>query len=99
VEQLALNSPLPMIRKEDVYRTIPSPNSRTLQFELTQLNVSTEELNKGLNHLMAEHEAQIIRLALQSTADVDKAAQTLGISRSSLYKKIKDHSIEMLTRS
>lgn len=81
-EQLALTSPLPIIRSEDVIRF---------------LDVDTaipEVLNKSLTQMMEEFEAQMIRKALQIHKDVDTAAEALQISRSSLYKKIKDYNLQ-----
>jgi DNA-binding NtrC family response regulator len=86
VEQLALHAPLPVIRREDVLRALPSSaraNSPTFNIDLSQ----------GLTKLLSDYEAQLVRLALAKKNDVDEAALLLGISRSSLYKKIKDHDI------
>jgi DNA-binding NtrC family response regulator len=88
VEQLALHSPLPFIRAEDAERILPrtgpSAAATTAQVDLT----------RGLNVLLEEFEASLIRRALESNNDIDQTALLLGISRSSLYKKIKDYSIE-----
>ena len=48
------------------------------------------DLNRGLAALLAAYEADLIRLSLEKSPDIDAAAHVLGISRSSLYKKIKD---------
>ena len=53
------------------------------------------DLSKGLGPIMAELEQRIILQALDQFPDVDEAARLLDISRSSLYKKIKDYNIEL----
>jgi len=87
-EQLALHSPLPFIRAEDAERILPrtgvSANTGGQKYDLS----------RGLNALMEEFEAGLIKQALAANSDVDQTALLLGISRSSLYKKIKDYSIE-----
>ncbi len=88
VEQMALHSPLPFIRREDAERCLPRTGP--------SVSVSTSQLDltRGLNTLIEEFEASLIRQALNANNDVDQTALLLGISRSSLYKKIKDYSIE-----
>ncbi|HVK61025.1 MAG TPA: sigma-54 dependent transcriptional regulator [Bdellovibrionales bacterium] len=85
VEQLALHAPLPVIRREDVLRVLPA--------SVRQPTGQTIDLSRGLTTLIADYEAQVIRFALEKKNDVDEAALLLGISRSSLYKKIKDYGI------
>lgn len=87
VEQLCLYSPLPVIRREDALRVLPSTARPSA-------NIAEVDLTRGLGELAADYEAQIVRLALEKTNDVDQAANLLKISRSSLYKKIKDYNIE-----
>lgn len=89
-EQLCLYSPLPFVRREDVLRTLPT---RSISID-SPANV---DLSIGLNEVLAAYEAGLIRTALAQMADVDRAAMMLKISRSSLYKKMKDYNIE--TRS
>lgn len=89
-EQLSLTSPLPFIRAEDVLGW------------LRPTAVSTEgipsytaiDFNKGFNTLVEEFEAHVIRTCLKQTKDIETAAKILQISRSNLYKKIKDYKIE-----
>ncbi len=87
-EQLALHSPLPFIRAEDAERVLPRTGP------LPATGPSNLDLSKGLNPLLEEFEASLIRQALKENPDIDQTALLLGISRSSLYKKIKDYSIE-----
>ncbi len=87
-EQLTLHAPLPFIRAEDVRRILPT--SAVEQISPTELNLAT-----GLNALLAQFESEIIRQALDKVRDIDETATLLGISRSSLYKKIKDYNIEI----
>jgi transcriptional regulator with PAS, ATPase and Fis domain len=82
-EQLALTSPLPVIREQDVRRLL-SDNSAALP----------ASLDKGLTSMVEQFEAQIIRQTLEKESDIEKAADLLQISRSSLYKKIKDYHIK-----
>ncbi len=86
-EQLALTCPLPIIRAEDVERLL-SPSSGSGH------NGDWIELNKGLSKLVEEFEALVIRKCLEQSQDMDAAIQTLQVSRSSLYKKIKDYQID-----
>lgn len=86
-EQLSLVSPLPLIRGEDVVRFLkPAP------VDIYQTNFV--DLNQGLAKLLENFEKSLIQKCLQSEKDVEKAAMILKISRSSLYKKIKDFNID-----
>jgi DNA-binding NtrC family response regulator len=89
-EQLALVSPLPLIRSEDVHLVLPQLNLRSPAKDGEHVSL---DLSRGLTSLLERVEAQAIRHALTQTQDVDKAAELLGISRSSIYKKMKDYSI------
>lgn len=90
-EQISLHSPLPLIRREDVLKALPTSASSGVS------TAASIDLGRGLNDLLNEFEAHVIQTALSRESDIDKAALLLGISRSSLYKKIKDYNIE--TRS
>jgi DNA-binding NtrC family response regulator len=85
-EQLILIAPLPVLRKEDVLAVIRPPAQGTPTMQI--------DLNRGLSDLVNEFESQIIQKALTQQTDIDEAARLLKISRSSLYKKIKDHNIQ-----
>ncbi len=85
-EQLSLTAPLPLIRKEDV-NGILKPVFSSSGHEV--LNLS-----KGLGPLTEEFEAKVILQCLKANPDIEKAADVLKISRSSLYKKIKDYRLE-----
>lgn len=87
-EQLSLYSPLPIIRREDVLRVLPGAPVTS------GFGGGSVDLSRGLNALLAEYEAMLIHEAVSRKDDVDDAATLLGISRSSLYKKIKDYNIE-----
>lgn len=84
-EQLALVSPLPIIRSEDAEHLL------TTNLQQTTLNVIDWALS--LDDLMMKYEKLVIEKCLERIPDVDQAADHLKISRSSLYKKIKDHQI------
>jgi DNA-binding NtrC family response regulator len=85
-EQLILIAPLPVLRKEDVLQVIRPP------VQAAGLGAAVD-LTKGLSDLVNEFESQIIQKALNQQNDIDEVARLLKISRSSLYKKIKDHGI------
>lgn len=86
IEQSCLHAPLPILRKEDFEKFIQPVN-------ITKSNDKIN-VNLGLACLMASFEKQVIEKTLEIEADIDLAAKILGISRSSLYKKVKDHGIE-----
>lgn len=80
-EQLILTSALPLIRKEDVQHLLAIPNySRHESFDL----------NQPLNDFLTVQEKYFIEQNLKMTKDIDKSAELLKISKSNLYKKIKD---------
>ncbi len=86
-EQLVLTAPLPLLRREDVGRVIRP----AVQVSAGSWDV---DFSRGLADLVNHFEAQVIQRALSLQSDIDEAARTLKISRSSLYKKIKDHGIQ-----
>jgi DNA-binding NtrC family response regulator len=87
VEQLCVLAPLPIIRAEDV---------RQILFPLLREDGGqTLDLDRGLPDLLAEYEKNILAKAIESTDDVDEMAKLLKISRSSFYKKVKDHGLEL----
>ena len=88
-EQLIFTSPLPIIREEDVQKILSNHSL------LSPSSAPSKNLSRGLATLMADYEAEIIKEGLENSEDVDAAAKLLGVSRSSLYKKIKDHQIEL----
>ncbi len=86
-EQLVLTSALPIIREDDV---------RGLLFR-SSTNATTEpefELNQSLDHFLSQKEKQFIESNLKKTKDIEKSAELLQISKSNLYKKIKDLGIQ-----
>ncbi len=87
-EQLSLTSPLPVIRGVDV-RSIISYSS-------FNASIGDLDFNLGMNELVSRFEAQIIiKILAKFQNDIDKASELLKISRSSLYKKIKEYEIEI----
>lgn len=86
-EQLLLVTPLPIIREEDI-RKILSPTSITGQdFKF--------DFNKGLSELLNDYEKRALEAALHIDKDVEALVKLLKISRSSLYKKIKDYNLNL----
>lgn len=95
-EQLSLTSPLPMIRHEEV-QALLRPQMSTLNAIKTGSNSLREiDLHLGMNTLVERFEKSILLEALiKFEKDIDQTSQILQISRSNLYKKIKDHQIEL----
>ena len=83
-EQLILTSPLPMIRKADVERFInPDYN----------LNSFAMPMDLSLEDYMNYQEKNFILKHLEKSNSVEEAAEKMKVSKSNLYKKIKDHGI------
>lgn len=87
-EQLSLTSPLPFIRAEDVNAWLTPAASPVQAPSYTVIDFS-----KGLNTLVDDFEAHVIRTALKQTKNIEDTAQLLKVSRSNLYKKISDYNI------
>lgn len=91
-DQLALTSPLPMVRANDVKERLnPNLNSSPE----AHFNFDSLDLDLGLQELMKSHEKAILQKALAATKEIDALAHTLKISRSSLYKKLKDYGLSV----
>lgn len=88
-EQLSLTSPLPFIREEDVAAWLKPAATAVGAPSYTVIDFS-----KGLNTLVEEFEGHVIRTCLKQTKEIEDAAKLLQISRSNLYKKIKDYKID-----
>ena len=84
-ERLTLSAPLPLVRREDVVRLI--------RVRVASASPAQIDLHRGLADLVNEFEGHLIKRALDDQGDIDGVARTLKISRSSLYKKIKDHDL------
>lgn len=87
-EQLALTSPLPLIRDIDVNHWL-KPAAKT--------NIGPQEkwdYSLGLTRLVEGFEAQVIEACLKQEPDIEKAATLLQVSKSNLYKKIKDYDLK-----
>jgi DNA-binding NtrC family response regulator len=85
-EQLTLTAPLPVIRREEVLRIIQpkwvTPTNNSIDYTI------------GLEKLVNNYEAMAISSALKQWNDIEEVARILQISRSSLYKKLKDYNID-----
>lgn len=89
VEQLCLISPLPIIRSSDV-QSLLSMSSKMYGKSTALLNESVN-LEQGLEIVLKAFEKKMIETALrQFHSDIDETAKFLKVSRSNLYKKIKD---------
>lgn len=86
-EQIVLQAPLPLIRGEDVLRLLnpSSINSPDLRLDL----------QRGLSDLVNDFEKKVLEASIRQDKDIDNIAKTLKISRSSLYKKLKDYSLSL----
>lgn len=85
-EQLCLTAPLPIIRAEDVDSLLkPSAN----------VHAGNLDFRMGLAQMVAEFEASVITRCLQINPDIDEACEMLQVSRSTLYKKIKDYKLDI----
>ncbi|MBO9668486.1 MAG: sigma-54-dependent Fis family transcriptional regulator [Bdellovibrio sp.] len=88
-EQLSLTSPLPFIRAEDVNAWLTPAATPSQAPSYTVI-----DFTRGLNTLVDDFEAHVIRTALKQTKNIEEASQLLQISRSNLYKKISDYNIQ-----
>ena len=90
IEQVALISPLPFIRAEDVDLVLPRVRT---SYVAPLPQSASMNLADGLTDLISHHEKWILAEALKQCPDVDSAAELLKISRSNFYKKIKEHDL------
>ncbi|WP_413577604.1 sigma-54-dependent transcriptional regulator [Bdellovibrio sp. HCB290] len=88
-EQLSLTSPLPFIRAEDVNQWLTPAATPAKAPSYTVI-----DFTKGLNTLVDDFEAHVIRTAMKQSTNIEEAAQLLQVSRSNLYKKINDYNIQ-----
>lgn len=92
-EQISLTSPLPFIRKDDV-EALLHPEGVKARMEYKSPAFTEIDFSKGLNFLVQEFEANLIRACLKAHKDVEEASKVFKVSRSNLYKKIKDYNID-----
>lgn len=93
IEQLCLISPLPMIRVSDAKQLLSAINKSHTGTVGVSLESHSEHvpLELGLESVLKAFEKKMIETALrQFHSDIDETAQFLKVSRSNLYKKIKD---------
>lgn len=86
-EQLCLVTPLPILRADDVQAWL-SPTMGAPHL------AETIDFGRGLTVLLEDYEKKLLTQLLATEPDVEKAALILKMSRSNLYKKIKDHQLE-----
>lgn len=82
-EQLALAAPLPHIRDTDITKILF--RSESVDDMITP--------NMTLHQFMTLQEKKFLSHYLKNEKDLDKVCESLEISKSNLYKKIKDHGI------
>ncbi len=87
VEQACLIAPLPFIRAEDLEPLLFSKNLSTKKNMI--------DFKLGLDVLTKNYEKEVIEKCFEQFKDIDEAAEVLQISRSGLYKKIKDYDIKL----
>ena len=94
-EQVSLHAPLPVIREQDLRQNLPASLIPAGAVSSSSQDLDLD-LSLGLSELTARYEAYVIRQALTRFPEPDLAAEKIGISRSSMYKKMKDYGIERL---
>jgi DNA-binding NtrC family response regulator len=93
-EQLILTCPLPIIRAQDVSLLLNQMVNQMANPASSQTKVPDLDYNMGLGKLVENFEASVLSEILKKTKDIEKASEILKISKSTLYKKIKDYQIE-----
>lgn len=86
-EQLVLTSPLPMITSDDVRQILYRGNLNAI------VDDSLEKLI-SLENYLENQEKKMIQACLDKTKNIEQACEILKVSKSNLYKKIKDHGIK-----
>ncbi len=93
-EQVCLTAPLPIIRSEDILSVIqPKSNGSPSISHEDHIDLENLNLQLGLAKLVAQIEKRIIERGLNIATDIENTAKVLKISRSSLYKKIKEYQL------
>ncbi|MBT4763017.1 MAG: sigma-54-dependent Fis family transcriptional regulator [Bdellovibrionaceae bacterium] len=91
-EQLLLQAPLPFIRIDDIKKLLPE---KPFNLDLDQ-NLSENLTDMSLSDIMTQFEAKILQKYLNRFSnDMQIVCDTLQVSRSNLYKKIKDYSLNV----
>lgn len=69
----------------------------SVQWSITEekLEAKTESISKGILSLQEAEEITIRKVLLYTNKNIDKAANILGIGKSTLYRKIKDFGIDL----
>lgn len=88
--QLVLTSPLPIIREQDLSNLF----FRTTESHTHGFSSETMSLQQSLENFLTLQEKRFINFCLQQTKDLDQACEILKISKSNLYKKIKELDIK-----
>ena len=83
-EQLVLTSPLPIIRDVDI--------KKLLHYQSAEGSLSpfSSSFGMSLESFLTSQEKEFIEYTLKREPDIDAVSQKLKVSKSTLYKKIKD---------
>lgn len=90
-EQLCLNAPLPIIRREDVLKLVGPVDSIE---GATVAAPTTMAFDLGLDAILEDYEKRVLLAALEKFNDVDAMVAALKVSRSTLYNKMSKYGIK-----
>ncbi len=94
-ERLALSSPLPIIRKEDVNELfLISKRNNEFAFGSDGFFFSYSNLHLGLETILSICEESVLDATVKKYKNVDEAIKVLKMSKSNFYKKLKDYGIK-----
>ncbi|MCS6837845.1 MAG: sigma-54 dependent transcriptional regulator [Bdellovibrionaceae bacterium] len=93
VEQAAYHCPIPYIRPQDVIPFLTDAHQSQPVPGTTHGETATYDHEKSLTEHLKIYEKNLIQHIIKQTKDLDQARQILKISRSSLYKKLKDYNM------
>lgn len=88
-EQVMLQAPLPVIRAEDIQKVLTPQNGPST----APKTIQDVNFDRGLTDIISDYESKILKQGLKKYKDIDKLSKVLKVSRSNLYKKIKEYDI------
>lgn len=96
VERLLVKAPLPVLRDEDVHAVLANDGWGVDSLEGDGAVVSKLlESGMGLSEILSHIEKLVLEALVEKNRDIDGLLKRLKISRSSLYKKLKDHNVSL----